>query len=339
LSQIVKNVSDIEKPYNNLLDINKKMFENQLYETLKDPDFKEDSVREEIIVPLLKGLGYKAHGEYRIVRSKTLSQPFIYVGTRKHPVNTIPDYLLLYNDKPILVLDAKSPSENILKKSHVQQAYSYAIHPEIRCHAFALCNGHHLAVFNVESDKPLLNIPIQEFHEKWEDIEKHLGPKFLLNPGLKNFSPDFGLKLKHIGVTQSTSLIMPGVRLNLYAMVNSNLFTASANCGFVGREHCASYDFTNNQLQQALACLPKELNEVFNNALSTAPFQAAAELAIELDLKVKLGEETKVEKETFVPLIVDEVLKTKFNPETIGKRADDIPPHIFKLRDAYKIQK
>ena len=313
------------------------MFENQLFETLKDPDFKEDSVREEIVVPLLKGLGYKAHGEYRIVRSKTLSQPFIYVGTRKHPVKTIPDYLLLHNDKPILVLDAKSPSEDILKQSHIQQAYSYAIHPEIRCYTFALCNGHYLAVFNVESDKPLLKVPIQEFHEQWEDIEKNLAPKFLLNPELKNFAPDFGLKLKHIGVTQDTTLIMPGVRLNLYAMINSNLFTASANCDFADRKHCASYDFTSNQLQQALSCLPEELKVAFNSALNTAPFQAAAELAIELDLKVKLGEETTVEKETFVPLVVEEVIKSKFAPEPIGKRPDDIPSHIFKLRDAYKI--
>jgi len=314
------------------------MFKNFEYKLLNDPDFKEDSVREEIIVPLLKGLGYKASGEYRIIRSKTLSQPFIYVGTRKHPVKTIPDYLLLYNDKPLLVLDAKSPSENILNKAHIQQAYSYAIHPEIRCHTFALCNGHSLAVFNVESNKPLLNVSIQEFHQQWEEIDKQLGPKFLLNPELKKFAPDFGMKLKHIGITQETLLIMPGVKLNLYAMLSPNLFTATANCDFLGKDHCASYDFTYDQLQQVLACLPEQLSEVFNDALNTAPFQAAAELAIELDLKVKIGEE-KVAKETFVPLVVEEVLKAKFNPESIGGRAEDIPSHVFKLRDAYKLHK
>ena len=42
------------------------------FKLLDDPDFKEDSVREEIILPLLKYLGYSASGQNRIVRSKSL---------------------------------------------------------------------------------------------------------------------------------------------------------------------------------------------------------------------------------------------------------------------------
>jgi hypothetical protein len=42
---------------------------------LTDPDFKEDSVREVIILPLLKTLGYT---QPNIVRSKSLEQPFMY---------------------------------------------------------------------------------------------------------------------------------------------------------------------------------------------------------------------------------------------------------------------
>jgi len=39
---------------------------------LNSQDFKEDSVREEIIHPLLKALGYAASGPNRIIRSKGL---------------------------------------------------------------------------------------------------------------------------------------------------------------------------------------------------------------------------------------------------------------------------
>jgi hypothetical protein len=53
---------------------------------LDDPEFKEDSVREVIIVPMLTRLGYQPSGRTRVVRSKPLVQPFIYVGTSKHPV-------------------------------------------------------------------------------------------------------------------------------------------------------------------------------------------------------------------------------------------------------------
>ena len=40
----------------------------------EDANFKEDSVREVIILPILKQLGY---GDENIVRSKTLIHPFL----------------------------------------------------------------------------------------------------------------------------------------------------------------------------------------------------------------------------------------------------------------------
>lgn len=61
-----------------------------------DKDFKEDSVREEIIVPLLHELGY--HRE-TIVRSKSLQHPFLKVGSNKRiPIKLIPDYSLKVED-------------------------------------------------------------------------------------------------------------------------------------------------------------------------------------------------------------------------------------------------
>ena len=39
------------------------------YDMLSDPEFKEDSVREEIIMPLIKSLGYDYKGKYKLVIS------------------------------------------------------------------------------------------------------------------------------------------------------------------------------------------------------------------------------------------------------------------------------
>ncbi len=44
--------------------------ENLDYSIINSADFKEDSVREVIINPILKALGYSAFGEHRIIRSK-----------------------------------------------------------------------------------------------------------------------------------------------------------------------------------------------------------------------------------------------------------------------------
>ncbi len=301
------------------------------------PEFKEDSVREVIIAPLLQRLGYRVSGQDRIVRSKTLAHPFIYVGTRKHPVTIVPDYTLFHDEQAILVLDAKSPGEDILKQSHIQQAYSYCVHPEVRSKHFALCNGRLLAVFHVEMPQPLLLLPFEEFEVRWPEVEKHLAPKFLLQPELRKFAPDLGFKFAHLGISPDTKLVMLGVRPDLFARVNDGLYTASGNCDFGGEAHCASFDFAPNLLPVISAGLPECLHEPFNNALARAPFQVSAECAIELDLSVRLGAETRGAHDTFVPLEINEVLAARFNPEPVGDDPTDIPSHVFRLRKAFRI--
>jgi hypothetical protein len=111
--------------------------------------------------------------------------------------------------------------------------------------------------------------------------------------------------------------------------------TASANVEFVEKQHCVSFDFERTLLPSMLSCLPDELSEAFTNALGRVPFQAAAELAIELDLHTTLGPEIQGDAENFRPLIVKEVISSRFNPLPLAKEATDIPAGVFRLRKAY----
>ena len=112
-------------------------------------EFKEDSVREEIILPLLRYLGYKREN---IVRSLTLQHPFLKTGSnRKTPIHLIPDYVLKIENRYAWVLDAKGPRESLLDDDYVGQAYSYAVHPEIRSNFFALCNGIEFALYRTDA--------------------------------------------------------------------------------------------------------------------------------------------------------------------------------------------
>lgn len=314
------------------------MFSNLHKSSFDDSEFKEDSVRELVIVPMLSRLGYMPHGDARVIRSKALKQPFIRVGTRNHPVTIIPDYTLLVKDKASFVLDAKGPGEGVLDPMHVQQAYSYAVHPEIRCREFALCNGRELAIYSTEHAKPLLHLKFDEFESRWGDIEKFLSPTYLAEPARRNFKPDFGFKLHSLGLAHDAVLVMPGTRLNLFGRVNDELFTASAYCEFGGDEHCVSFDFPSSMLQDIVAGLPEPLAEQFCGALKRAPFVAAAGLAIELDLAAHLGPETQGQSESFIPLIIDEVHASRFNPAPVAGDPNDIPPHVFKLRDSFVIR-
>lgn len=299
------------------------------------PDFKEDSVRETIITPILSKLGYSPSGTARVIRSKTLKHPFIRVGTRNHPITTIPDYILLHEDKIIFVLDAKGPTESVIDKNHVQQAYSYAIHPEIKCQEFGLCNGRQLAVFNIDNPEPILLLNFEDYETNWINIEKHLLPKYLLMPELRNFEPDFGYKLSRLGIDGDTHLIMQDVRLNLFGKVNESLVTASANIDIAGIPHCASFDFPYSMLSKVIAGLPKQLSDEFCSALNRAPFQAAAGLTIEIDLTATLGGETQGKNEKFIPLLIQEIHDSRFNP---SDDPNDVSYDVFQLRNAFKIR-
>jgi hypothetical protein len=97
------------------------MFNEFDFTLLNDPDFKEDSVREEMIVPLIKKLGYLATGSNKIVRSKSLIHPYVAIGSKQRKVSIIPDYLFLCDNTPFWVLDAiKSSTEDIIKSKHVE---------------------------------------------------------------------------------------------------------------------------------------------------------------------------------------------------------------------------
>ena len=314
------------------------MFQNIEPKIFDDPEFKEDSVRELVIAPILARLGYLPNGGTRVTRSKSLQHPFIRVGTRRHPVTTIPDYTFYVDDKPLFVLDAKAPNQEVLSEGHLQQAYSYAIHPEIRCEEFGLCNGRELVLFNTSQAEPLLHLPFEEFESKWMDIEKFLAPKFLCKPILRRFAPDFGLALKRMGVSKDAELVMFETRLNMFAKISDELMTATANCDFGSGEHCVSFDFHPEMLDSIVVGLPALLGDRFIEALNRTPYKAAAGLAIELDLSAKLGELTQGQSESFIPLIIQQIHASRFNPTEVPNDPNDIPPYVFKLRAAFVIK-
>jgi DNA modification methylase len=140
----------------------------------ENPDFKEDSVREVIILPILKALGYS---QDNIIRSKTLQHPFLKIGSKKRPINLVPDYVLKVENNFAWVLDAKAPNEKIINDDNVEQVYSYATHPEIRSTYFALCNGLAFSLFRTaDTDKPILFFLVDEIERFWSDLKMYLSP-------------------------------------------------------------------------------------------------------------------------------------------------------------------
>jgi hypothetical protein len=201
-----------------------------------------------------------------------------------------------------------------------------------------LCNGKQLAVFSVDDSKPLLVLAFHEFGTRWGEIERFLAPRFLNNPSLQKFAPDLGSALIRLGLAKHAKVVMLGMQLNLFARVSDELMTASANTLFAEREHCVSVDFHPRFLDAMLAGLPPQLATQFRDALSRAPFQAAAELVIEIDTELSLGDEIDNGTEHFVPLVVRKVLASRFNHSPEFPEATDLPDAVFRLRKAFRIK-
>ncbi|MGE0086151.1 MAG: DNA methyltransferase [Desulfococcaceae bacterium] len=143
------------------------------FQQLHSPGFKEDSVREVLILPILHALGY---ADTQIVRSKTLEHPFLKIGSKKRAVNLVPDYLLKIEESYAWVLDAKAPQEAVTDVDHLEQIYSYAIHPEVRTKFFALCNGWEFVLFRQDHKEPVLSFALPEIEFHWEKMQDCLAP-------------------------------------------------------------------------------------------------------------------------------------------------------------------
>lgn len=130
------------------------MLGNFDFELLDNEDFKEDSVREFIIAPILARLGFvvkndKSPQKLEMLLSKTLKAQ-IQIGSNKSiDTDLTPDYLLCVGGKNACVLDAKSPKIDISKGSKAQkQALSYMLAFETSL--YALCNGRAFIVFDAQ---------------------------------------------------------------------------------------------------------------------------------------------------------------------------------------------
>lgn len=256
----------------------KKVFDNFDFNLLNDPDFREDSVREEIVVRLLSALGYSSSSPHRIIRSRPLTHPFVYIGTIQRPVTIIPDYLLQRDGQNAWILDAKAPSESIISGKNVEQAYSYAIHKEIRVPIYALCNGHRLIVYHISQWPALLDIDLTEIDKYWLEIVGLLGTKASWPGGIKpGYRPDFGLAVLKIGLAyvqgKKVKQIFYSIEVISVALVEEGLYSINAICGTLEEgQFMATFDFPSSVYNNFLSQLSSTTATLIQESLRRQPF-------------------------------------------------------------------
>jgi Type I restriction enzyme R protein N terminus (HSDR_N) len=302
------------------------------FAALDSPTFKEDAVREEIVAPILRALGYRPTGDVRVERGKPLKHPFVMLGTTKRNLSLVPDYLLYKADRSLAVLDAKAPDEPIVNSVHVEQAYSYAIHPEVRCGHFGLCNGRELIVWDVASLEPVLRISAREINKRWGEVQKALLPEFLEKPFKREFRTDFGVAAQMTNLDLTTTALI-GFHVDMIGRVDDATLTATCGAEIGGMDFMASFDMPASLLPELLACLPTGKRQEVNAALARAPFCVLVDGKIQIDVGAKLGVPTQGEHESFIPLLVTDLLKATYAADFQYPKElkGDVPSSVYRL--------
>ena len=145
--------------------------------------FNEADVREEIIAPLLRHLGYQAQGAANIIREQSLRYPKAFLG-RKDPHRDPPlrgraDYILEVDRLVRWTIEAK-PSTAPISTDDVEQAYSYACHPEVRAVFFCIINGAELRIYQTNQgpgSPPILALSYSELADAVSRLANVIGPQ------------------------------------------------------------------------------------------------------------------------------------------------------------------
>lgn len=280
------------------------------FNLLDDPEFKEDSVREEIVSPIIKGLGYSAAKPNQIIRSRKLLHPYVSIGSQRKEIYIIPDYLMEVEGKPAWILDAKAPSENIVKSAHVEQAYSYAIHSEVRAKYFALCNGREFSLYSVDKIEPVFHFPIKAIPLHWDILKHYLSPSGIFVNSPFKMNKDLGLHLKRLGFGTFNSLIFPRVPITFLGQLDPDMFTFASGVNANGSSYAVSFDFGQEVFDQLTGKIPNEAIEVLSKR--GTGFRKVVQFAdrfFYVNIDCRIGADLQENKdEIWQPLLINRIL-------------------------------
>ena len=163
---------------------------------LRFEKLNETDVREEVIAPLLRRLGYISGTRNDVIREQFLRYPRKSLGrknSKKDPeLRGKADYVLEVDKRLRWVIEAKPPSSSV-SVDDIEQAWTYASHPEVRAIYFVVCNGRTLAVYrtaNAPEVCAVLSLSYEKFDSDFVRLENILSPE-ALRRDFSDTEPDF----------------------------------------------------------------------------------------------------------------------------------------------------
>lgn len=144
----------------------------------------ETDVRENIVAPLLRELGYRHSTSADIITEQILRYPKAFLGRKKShdpDLRGKADYILEVDRRLRWVIEVKGPGET-LGPDELDQAYSYAAHPEIKALFFVVTNGRQFLIYRTlegPSAPALLAFGYEELGHQLQSLKNLLSPASL----------------------------------------------------------------------------------------------------------------------------------------------------------------
>jgi len=140
----------------------------------------EADVREIIVRPLLHRLGYRHGTEANIRTEVSLRYEYAFLGRKKPGKDAVlrgrADYICEVISYGRWVVEVKAPNEP-LDRETVEQAHSYAAHPEISADYFLLANGRKFALYRTgRLDQPILVWAFADLERNMLSLHNVVGP-------------------------------------------------------------------------------------------------------------------------------------------------------------------
>lgn len=210
--------------------------DNQIRLSIAIKDFEQENefyVREEFLVPIFKAAGYGYIGPYRIARNVNLSKISFELDT-SYRNYIYPDFVLFFKQKPLWVIEAKSPQKKILTTSNISQLTSYS--RKLKCPNAIISNSLETSIFQITNNdaQEIKHYNFDDIcHEHWLEFINMLSPFkvirdcYSINKTIKLYQtddyPDRSFIMNILQISDF-NIIKHYLEINLEILFSSNKF-------------------------------------------------------------------------------------------------------------------